>query len=68
MRGLMRSLGKMVSTSSSRRSRSRRGSAYCPSLECLEGRCLLSGNVLQTNLVSDLPGVAANLDSHLVNP
>src|SRR5712671_2354142 len=37
-------------------------------LEALEDRCLLSGNVLQTNLVSDLPGVAQHLDPHLVNP
>jgi uncharacterized protein (TIGR03118 family) len=37
-------------------------------LEALEDRCLLSGNVLQTNLVSDLPGVAAVQDPHLVNP
>src|SRR5437763_14726935 len=28
----------------------------------------LSGNVLQTNLVSDLPGVAKFQDPHLVNP
>jgi uncharacterized protein (TIGR03118 family) len=42
--------------------------AFRPTLEALEDRCLLSGNVLQTNLVSDLPGVAANLDPHLVNP
>ncbi|HEY1860860.1 MAG TPA: TIGR03118 family protein [Gemmataceae bacterium] len=39
-----------------------------PTVECLEGRCLLAGNVLQTNLVSDLPGVAQQLDPHLVNP
>src|ERR1700682_4430076 len=39
-----------------------------PNLEVLEGRCLLSGNVLQTNLVSDLPGVAQVTDPHLVNP
>src|ERR1700716_2125467 len=39
-----------------------------PRLEVLEDRCLLSGNVLQTNLVSDLPGVAKVLDPHLVNP
>jgi uncharacterized protein (TIGR03118 family) len=38
------------------------------SLEALEDRCLLSANVLQTNLVSDLPGVAAIRDPHLVNP
>src|SRR5262249_9179787 len=31
-------------------------------------RCLLTGNALQTNLVSDLPGVAQLLDAHLVNP
>jgi uncharacterized protein (TIGR03118 family) len=40
-------------------------------VEALEDRCLLSGaslNVLQTNLVSDLPGVAAHLDPNLVNP
>src|SRR5947209_15027777 len=39
-----------------------------PVLEALEDRCLLSANVLQTNLVSDLPGVAKVLDPHLVNP
>jgi uncharacterized protein (TIGR03118 family) len=40
------------------------------SLEGLEERCLLdaSGLVLQTNLVSDLPGVAAVQDPNLVNP
>jgi hypothetical protein len=37
-------------------------------LEPLEGRALLSANVLQTNLVSDLPGVAELQDPHLVNP
>src|SRR5438067_11180801 len=37
-------------------------------LESLEDRRVLSGNVLQTNLVSDLPGVAKVLDPHLVNP
>jgi uncharacterized protein (TIGR03118 family) len=37
-------------------------------LEVLEDRCVLSGNVLQTNLVSDLPGVAQQLDPNLVNP
>src|SRR5207248_10340964 len=43
-------------------------STFRPALEALEDRRLLAGNVLQTNLVSDLPGVAANLDPHLVNP
>src|SRR5258706_3860574 len=39
-----------------------------PCLEALDDRCLLSGNVLQTNLVSDLPGVAQLQDAILVNP
>src|SRR4051812_34326620 len=39
-----------------------------PCLEALENLCLLSGNVLQTNLVSDLPGVAQVQDPNLVNP
>jgi uncharacterized protein (TIGR03118 family) len=43
-------------------------SSVRPRLEVLEERCLLSGNVLQTNLVSDLPGVAAVTDPNLVNP
>src|SRR5579859_6997988 len=37
-------------------------------VEVLETRRLLSGTVLQTNLVSDLPGVAAVTDPNLVNP
>ena len=37
-------------------------------LEALEERSLLSANVLQTNLVSDLPGVAQFQDPNLVNP
>ena len=37
-------------------------------MEALEGRSLLSANVLQTNLVSDLPGVAQVQDPNLVNP
>jgi uncharacterized protein (TIGR03118 family) len=39
-----------------------------PRLEVLEDRSLLSSNVLQTNLVSDLPGVAQVQDPNLVNP
>jgi len=42
--------------------------AFRPTVEALEDRRLLTGNVLQTNLVSDLPGVAQNLDPNLVNP
>jgi uncharacterized protein (TIGR03118 family) len=38
-------------------------------LEALEDRCLLDAtSVLQTNLVSDLPGVARVQDPNLVNP
>jgi uncharacterized protein (TIGR03118 family) len=37
-------------------------------LEPLEGLVLMSANVLQTNLVSDLPGVAQVQDPNLVNP
>jgi uncharacterized protein (TIGR03118 family) len=37
-------------------------------LEVLEDRLLLSATVVQTNLVSDLPGVAQVLDPNLVNP
>src|SRR5215475_416981 len=39
-----------------------------PILECLEDRNLLSGTYLQTNLVSDIPGMAANTDPNLQNP
>jgi uncharacterized protein (TIGR03118 family) len=41
---------------------------YRIGMETLEGRSLLSANVLQTNLVSDLPGVAQVQDPNLVNP
>jgi uncharacterized protein (TIGR03118 family) len=53
-----------------RLARTRRLSApgFHPLLEALEDRCLLTGTVLQTNLVSDLPGVAQNQDPQLVNP
>ncbi len=42
--------------------------SFRPSVECLEDRRLMAGNVLQTNLVSDLPGVALVRDPNLVNP
>src|SRR5262245_58831090 len=53
-----------------RPARSRRLPAptFRPALEALEDRRVPAGTVLQTNLVSDLPGVAANLDPNLVNP
>jgi uncharacterized protein (TIGR03118 family) len=37
-------------------------------LEALESRFLLSANYVQTNLVSDIPGMAATTDSNLINP
>jgi uncharacterized protein (TIGR03118 family) len=37
-------------------------------LESLEARSLLSADFLQTNLVSDLPGLARVLDPTLINP
>src|SRR6516162_1206235 len=55
----------MIRTSH-RRSASSLRRSLC--LEALEDRHLLSGNVLQTNLVSDLPGVAAVQDPNLINP
>ncbi|HLW66750.1 MAG TPA: TIGR03118 family protein [Gemmataceae bacterium] len=51
-----------------RKSRASRRLQTSLNLERLDDRCLLSGNVLQTNLVSDLPGVAAVQDPNLVNP
>jgi uncharacterized protein (TIGR03118 family) len=42
--------------------------AFRLALERLDDRCLPSANVLQTNLVSDLSGVAMIQDPHLVNP
>src|SRR5262249_13923060 len=39
-----------------------------PILERLEDRCLLDAGYLQTNLVSDVPGLATNTDPNLHNP
>jgi uncharacterized protein (TIGR03118 family) len=64
----MRNLFRTLSRTWPRRKGSRKAAAFRPSLEGLETRSLLSGNVLQTNLVSDLPGVAQVLDPNLVNP
>ena len=46
----------------------RKPPGYRLGMEALEERSLLSANVLQTNLVSDLPGVAQVQDPNLVNP
>src|SRR5579872_2008949 len=58
------SLKKLIS----RRPVRRRRPAFSLGLEVFEARCLLSASVLQTNLVSDLPGVAQNTDPQLINP
>jgi len=39
-----------------------------PRVEGLENRCLLSVTFTQTNLVSDVPGMAQRTDPNLVNP
>src|SRR5579883_1720643 len=39
-----------------------------PTLEGLEDRCLMATAFLQTNLVSDISGVARFTDPNLVNP
>ena len=46
----------------------RRQSAPRLRLEPLEDRNLMTAGYLQTNIVSDIPGMAAVTDSHLVNP
>src|SRR3954449_12591538 len=46
----------------------RKPTGYRLGMEALEERSLLSANVLQTNLVSDLPGIAQVQDPNLVNP
>ena len=46
----------------------RRSAVYRPSVEGLEERCLLSNTYVQTNLVSDIAGVARFTDPNLVNP
>jgi uncharacterized protein (TIGR03118 family) len=51
-----------------RNSRRRQSSSRRLAIEGLEDRCLMAANVLQTNLVSDLPGVAQFQDPNLVNP
>ena len=46
----------------------RKPPTYRLGIEALAERCLLSANVVQANLVSDLPGVAQVQDPNLVNP
>jgi uncharacterized protein (TIGR03118 family) len=52
-----------------RRRPQRRPAAYRPTLDCFEERCLMAAaSFLQTNLVSDIAGLALNRDPNLVNP
>src|SRR4051812_23737526 len=46
----------------------RRPHARRPFLEDLEGRLLLAATFTQTNLVSDIPGMAITTDPNLLNP
>ena len=55
-------------TTDSRASRSRKAPHPQPISERLESRHLLSVTFAQTNLVSDLPGMARTTDPNLVNP
>jgi uncharacterized protein (TIGR03118 family) len=53
----------------SRRNRpARKPAGFRPSVETLEDRHLLATAFLQTNLVSDIPGLAAVTDPQLINP
>ena len=58
-------LGRLFRT---RRSATR--SAHFPELERLDDRCLLDGGMgyVQSNLASDIPGLARHTDPNLVNP
>src|ERR687887_524971 len=63
----------MLSRFRSLRRASRKASAQRPrprrlEVEELEGRLLLATTFTQTNLVSDIPGMAARTDPNLVNP
>jgi uncharacterized protein (TIGR03118 family) len=48
--------------------RARKPASVRPVLETLEARLVLSANFVQTNLVSDIPGMAATTDANLKNP
>jgi uncharacterized protein (TIGR03118 family) len=56
------------STRASRGPRTARPLHSRPAIEMLEDRRLLAGGYLQTNLVSDVPGLAATTDPNLINP
>ncbi|MGH7170907.1 MAG: TIGR03118 family protein [Gemmataceae bacterium] len=62
--------GKRSAPAARRRTQTsvRQQASFRPLLESLEDRCLLSTAILQTNLVSDVPGLAQVQDTNLVNP
>lgn len=51
-----------------RNSQDRKSFSVRPRLEFLEDRLVPSADFVQTNLVSDIPGMAANMDANLINP
>jgi uncharacterized protein (TIGR03118 family) len=60
--------GRSVSLGSAVKHRGRARGPSRPVLEPLEDRRLLAGGFLQTNLVSDVAGLAATTDANLINP
>jgi hypothetical protein len=61
MKNLLRRLQRQLRAAGSKASR-----RFRPEMETLEGRCLMASTFLQTNLVFDIPGMAATPDSHLL--
>jgi uncharacterized protein (TIGR03118 family) len=64
MRSVLRALRRFCKRSSARR----KASSFRPALEILEDRLVPSGDFVQTNLVSNVPGMAGTTDPNLVNP
>src|SRR5437660_173636 len=66
---MMRKLFRRVSLARTARRGSRPPASFRPTIEGLEIRALLSANsFLQTNIDSDIAGIAQNTDPNLVNP
>jgi uncharacterized protein (TIGR03118 family) len=65
----MRTFFRKWSRNRSRPTGRQTGGRFRPSVEGLETRCLLAVNsFLQTNLVSDIAGIAQHTDPNLINP
>ena len=64
MRFSSRAIRPLLGKSPQRRNRC----FVCPHLETLEDRLVPSADFVQTNLVSDIPGMAATMDALLKNP